>query len=1152
MRFSMFDSLRPRAVLPACVAAIALVLAAGVPAAFAEEALPEAPWWHVNVGSRPTALAPGGEGTIAVLATNLGDGQVNGESVPVTLTDKLPAGVSAISAHFESKSFLNQGGLEGGCSVPSPQTVVCSDPGDLSTYTRLEVNIQVKLGATLPEGKIFDGVSVSGGETPPVSVSDPLTVSDSKTPFGIETYEIVPENADGSIDRQAGSHPFQVTTTTILNAGPDAELEIQPAMPKDLHFKVPPGLIGNPTPIPQCTEAQFYSEVECPVDTQVGVAIIGLGNPLNTTSSAPLYNMVPAPGEPARFGFEAGLPVFLDTSIRTGEDYGVTVNSDNITQTGQVLSAQVTFWGVPGDPRHDRARNNFQAGTYCLTKDVSSPSECPKDTVSAPFLALPTSCSRPFESTVEADSWSALDKPREVATPAAYTLHNLTEPSMALDGCNKLTFEPSIKVSPDGTEASSPSGLTVDVHVPQQEILIPSGLAESDVKSIAVTLPEGVTINPAGADGLGACSVAQIGLSRPGFSSCADASKIGTAQIKTPLLPEPLEGSVYLAEQNENPFGSLVAMYIYVEDPKAGVIVKVAGEVKLNEQTGQILTTFPDNPPLPFEDATLHFYGGARAPLATPAKCGAYTTTTSIAPTAGNAPATPSSTFEIASGPNGSACESPPPFAPSLTAGTTSIQAGGVSPLTMTMSREDGNQNLQAITLKMPPGLSGLLAGVKLCGEAEADAGTCGPESEIGETTVSVGLGGDPFSVKGGKVYITGPYEGAPFGLSIVNPAVAGPFNLGKVVVRAKIEVDPHTAGLTITTDDSGPYKIPTILDGIPLEIKHVNVTIDRPNFTVNPTNCTPMAITGSLDSTEGASSALSVPFQVTNCAALAFKPGFEVSTSGHTSRPDGASLAVKLTYPKAPQGTQANVAKVKVELPKQLPSRLTTLQKACAAQTFAANPASCPPASVVGHAVVHTQLVPVPLEGPAYFVSNGGEAFPNLIVVLQGYGVTVDLVGNTFIKNGVTSSTFAATPDVSFESFELTLPQGPGSALAANGNLCRQKLVMPTSFTAQNGAALKQNTRIEPTGCPGALSVLSKRVSKRSVKIGVYVPAAGRITISGGGVASASESASGPETVSLTLNRRDPGKLTGRLKVAFTPSQGRRQTRTVTVRFGG
>jgi hypothetical protein len=356
---------------------------------------------------------------------------------------------------------------------------------------------------------------------------------------------------------------------------------------------------------------------------------------------------------------------------------------------------------------------------------------------------------------------------------------------------------------------------------------------------------------------------------------------------------------------------------------------------------------------------------------------------------------------------------------------------------------------------------------VKLCGEAEANAGTCGPESEIGETIVSVGVGNDPFTVKGGKVYITGPYKGAPFGLSIVNPAVAGPFNLGKVIVRAKIEVNPTTAALTITSDNEGPYKIPQYIDGIPLQIKHVNVTITRPGFTFNPTNCNRMEITGSLSSTEGATDALSLPFQATNCAALGFAPKFAASTSGRTSRADGASLSVKLTYPSGSLGSQANIKEVKVELPKQLPSRLTTLQKACTAAQFHANPAGCPAASVIGHAKAITPLVPVPLEGPAYFVSNGGEAFPNLIVVLQGYGVTIDLVGDTFIsKAGITSSTFKTVPDAPVGSFELTLPEGPTSALATDGNLCTSKLVMPTSFVAQNGAETHQSTKIAVAGC--------------------------------------------------------------------------------------
>ncbi len=384
------------------------------------------------------------------------------------------------------------------------------------------------------------------------------------------------------------------------------------------------------------------------------------------------------------------------------------------------------------------------------------------------------------------------------------------------------------------------------------------------------------------------------------------------------------------------------------------------------------------------------------------------------------------------------------------------------------MSREDGNQNLDAIQLKMPPGLLGTLSSVKLCGEAEGNAGTCGPESLIGETTVSVGLGGNPYTVKGGKVYITGPYEGAPYGLSIVNPAKAGPFNLGQVVVRAKIEVNPENAALTITSDATGPYAIPQIIDGIPLQIKHVNVSINRSDFTFNPTNCAPQEIGGSLTSSQGATSVLHVPFQVTNCAVLKFKPIFSVSTSGKTSRANGASLNVKLTYPKAPFGTQANIGKVKVDLPKQLPSRLTTLQKACPAATFDANPASCPPDSRIGSATATTPVLPVHLEGPAYFVSHGGQKFPELIVALSGEGVTVYLHGETFISpQGITSSTFRTIPDVPIGVFELKLPQGADSALAANGNLCAAKLTMPTEFVGANGVSLKQSTPITATGCP-------------------------------------------------------------------------------------
>jgi hypothetical protein len=696
-----------------------------------------------------------------------------------------------------------------------------------------------------------------------------------------------------------------------------------------------------------------------------------------------------------------------------------------------------------------------------------------------------------MSTSVEGDSWSS--------PGSFFDFAGLFEPATALSGCNRLQFSPEIKVAPDGQEASKPTGLTVDVHVPQEVNANAQGLASSNVKSITVAFPEGVKVNPAAADGLQACSEEEVGLlaglgaqEEPLFTPtlpqafCPDASKIGTVRIKTPLLPagQPLEGSLYLAtpapqgEAGKNPFDSLVATYIIAQDPISGVLVKLAGDTTLDPSTGRITATFDNNPQVAFEDAEIHLFGGERAPFATPATCGLKTTEATFTPWSGTGPVKASSSFQITSGPNGSPCPATLPFSPSLSGGTTNINAGSFSPLTTTISREDGNQDIQAVALHMPLGLSGILTGVTLCGEAQANAGTCPAGSLIGHTIVSVGLGADPFSVTGGQVFLTEGYKGAPFGLSIVNPAVAGPFDLGKVIVRAKVEVDPHTAALTVTTDSSGPYSIPHILDGIPLQIKHVNVLIDRPGFTFNPTSCAPQSITGTIQSAEGSSAAVATPFQATNCANLKFAPKFEVSTAGKTSKASGASLKVKLTYPKAPFGTYANLAKVKVALPKQLPSRLTTLQKACTAATFDANPANCPKESIVGQSKVLTPLLPVPLTGPAYFVSHGGEAFPDLTIVLKGYGVTVDLIGSTSIKNGITTSTFKATPDVPFSSFELTLPQGKFSALAANANLCKSKLAMPSEFQAQNGMELRQSTKIAVTGCPRALT-RSRRLAK-------------------------------------------------------------------------
>jgi hypothetical protein len=1086
-----------RVIKHGALAVLAVVVGAGLLAMVgADGAFAAEPWWHVNTMSSPASV-PGDESSVYVEVTNLGDEMANGVNGafnpavsaqhPVRIVDTLPAGLFVTHIYGEGgggsigrTAGSKVKGAEEPCSVVG-QVVTCTYAGPLLPYERLIVAIDVEVESGAGTG--MNEVSVSGGGAPTSLSRHALALGGSEPSYGVENYELTPEEEGGALDTQAGSHPFQLTTTLTFNTksilvtkGFD-QIEVLPEvlpvdLTKDLRFNVPPGLVGNPTPLPKCSFYVFVQEEgrRCPNNTVVGEATpivtnSDLSSHVAASIAEPLFSLEPSVGEPARFGFETPLgPVVLDTSLRTGGDYGVVITVPDITDAFGFVGSQVTFWGVPADPRHDTSRGS------CLVKDrvfeeaEKGESSCVVQEKAQPLLVLPTACTGPLHTSVEGDSWENIG---QFSQPGEYTLSNSIGEPYGIDGCNRLNFEPSVTVAPDGQQGSTPTGLTVGVHVSQKGSLNPTGLAESAVKNTAVTLPAGVTLNPAGADGLSACGEGEVGLESAGEQTCPESSKVGTVEVRTPLLPNPLVGAAYLAQQDANPFGSLVALYLVVYDPVSGVRVKLAGEVKPDLVTGQLVSTFKETPDLPFEELSLHFFGGSRAPLGTPALCGGYTTTASIAPWSGNEPVQSSSEFNITSGPNGSACSNPLPFDPSLTTGSLNIQAGAFTPFTMTMSREDGNQNLDAIQLKMPPGLLGTLSSVKLCGEAEGNAGTCGPESLIGHTTVSVGLGGNPYTVTGGEVFITGPYEGAPYGLSIVNPAKAGPFNLGKVVVRAKIEVNPENAALTITSDATGPYAIPQIIDGIPLEIKHVNVSVDRKDFTFNPTNCAPQEIGGGLTSSQGVVSTLHVPFQVTNCAVLKFKPIFSVSTAGKTSRAKGASLNVKLTYPKAAFGTQANIGKVKVDLPKQLPSRLTTLQKACPDSVFDANPASCPADSRIGSATATTPVLPVHLEGPAYFVSHGGAKFPELIVALSGEGVTVYLHGETFIsKAGITSSTFRTIPDVPIGTFELKLPQGPDSALAANGNLCTSKLVMPTTFVGANGMSIHQSTPVTATGC--------------------------------------------------------------------------------------
>ncbi len=1060
-------------------------------------------------------------GYIVVTAVNVGNTYANPEGHPVTLTDKLPPGLEAVGiegAVDESYNFFAHAPeLEcvlGSLSCTFTGTKPLNEPPfnggrgyprSVSPYQQLQMRIAVRLkeGGTQAAKSGEENIAgIVGGEAPAAMATQKLVVSGAPLAFGSAAYEMRPEESGGGVDTRAGSHPFQLTTTFGLNETLNLNertdrVEGKPvALAKDLHFKLPPGLIGNPTPFPRCPMVDFLarSGPTCPAQTVIGVSrsdvrVYIAGVFRNFPFKEPVFTLEPAVGEPARFGFVVNgneVPVLLTTGVRTGGDYGVTVNVLNISQEAEFVGSEVTFWGVPGDARHNRSRGlQCIEGAFHFSRFGEEEPECPafeEGSHPPPLLSLPTSCTGPLQTTVEADSW---------LEPSVHQSLSSTAPLPALDGCDRLPFSSSIGVTPDGQQASTPTGLTVGIDIPQDSTLVAGGLSESAVKDTTVTLPEGVQISPAAADGLLACSEEQAGftgveagtqtnLFTPGPVGCPDASKVATAEIKTPLLPEPLVGAAYLAAQDANPFGSLIGLYVYAEDPVAGVKVKLAGEVKLNEQTGQVVTVFPNNPQVPFEEAKLHFFGGDRAPLSTPPLCGSYTSTASIVPWSGNEPSKSSSTFEIASGPNGAPCSSPRPFQPGFNAGTTGVQAGGYSPLTMTLSRPDADQALGKLSVVFPPGVSAGLRGVKLCEEPQAATGQCPAESQIGTVTVSTGFGGDPFPVETGKAYITGPYEGDPFGVDVVVPAVAGPFNLGTEVVRSKVDVDPTDAHLTVVSD-----AFPTMLDGIPLQLQHINVNVNRPGFVFNPTSCEPMKLTGVLGSSEGATADVSNPFQVTNCAALSFKPEFAVQTSAKTSRTEGASLHVTLTLPSTPRGTAANVAKVKVSLPKQLPSPLKTLQKACTEKVFAENPSNCPKASRVGEAKVETPVLEGPLTGPAYFVSHGGAKYPELIIVLTGEdGVTVQVHGETFIsKQGITTATFGTVPDVPFSNFELQLPEREYPALTANGNLCKGTLVMPTEFLGQNGLKINQETKIAVTGCPKQKKASHKRKGKGGAK---------------------------------------------------------------------
>ena len=1057
----------------------------GVLAAPAGAAGP-APAWSISSVSHPTTFLAGESGfglnpnQYVLVVQNVGGESSSG---PVTIADTLPADAAATGV----KVFNSATGEEAGVvcpTIPPPlKTLQCETelglpPGEpLYIY----INTEITLGT---QGELENKATVSGGGAAAASTSSLTPVGTSTAAFAPLNFSFAARTASGAVDEQAGDHPNSLTTSFNIATAKSANTSFGSYTPvenvKDVAIELPLGFVGDPQAAPHCPVydlAPNESGSNCPSASQVG--LLGFESSGGAGRVLPIYNVLSEPGYPAEFGFNyLGRSVIMYASVvPSPAGYRLRVVVPRLTNFSHLTGAYVTFFGDPA--LHD-------GGSTPPVAFVTNPEDC---------------SAGPLSARIEVDSWENPARTSAGEDPANWrSAEAVAYP--AIGGCELLDFQPTIQMRPETSQADEPTGYTFDLEVPQPQNVAPV-LAAPDVKDVVVALPAGVSVSPGAANGLSACSPEAIGLlateegpdgfQRAAPGHCPPSSQVGTVTITTPLLAQPLQGRVYVAQpkcgnagqapcsEADAAAGNIFGLYIEAEG--AGVIVKLPGSVAADPHTGQLTARFADNPQLPFSDLRLQLEGGPQAPLANPQTCGTFTTTSAIS--AWSSPltpeATPSSQFAVDWDGAGGACPGMP-FAPSFEAGTVSSAAGAFSAFSLRFGRHDREQSLSSLSVQMPSGLLGVVKGVPLCGEPQAAQGTCAPESRIGTVTAAAGTGSHPFYFTGG-VYLTGPYNGAPFGLSIVVPAVAGPFNFGDIVVRAAVSIDPNDAHLIVVANP-----VPQIVAGVPTRLQSIDVVVDRPKFTFNPTNCVQQQVTGTIVSAQGAQASVASPFAASGCGQLPFKPTFTVSTQARTSKANGASLHVEV----AQRPGEASVQKVDVQLPKALPARLATLHGACPEAQFAVNPAGCPSASAVGTATAITPILGVPLTGPAYLVSHGGAAFPDLVVVLQGDErggvIRIDLRGRTDIKHGVTYSNFDTVPDAPISSFDLSLPEGPRSVLAANlsmrakGSFCGQSLVMPTTITGQNGVRVRQSTKIAVTGCVKH-KVKRKKRSNRSKK---------------------------------------------------------------------
>jgi len=874
--------------------------------------------------------------------------------------------------------------------------------------------------------------------------------------FRFERVGVKLTGADGQFSRQAGAHPdFTFSIGVPSDPSPIIGGEPAPAGPLEsihsIDLDLPSGLVGDPTGLATCDPIDLANPAgggaKCPVASQLGIADVFTNEP----HKVGIYNIAHGPDVPARFGFNVlGVVNVIDARVRPG-DYGISSGSFALPQAQPIRTADITFWGVPGDPRHDGERSE--------TPPRST------DARSVPFLSAPTSCSpTPTSFTARGDTWEHLGvfDTRVLTTDIDGT-------ALTFEGCERLAFQPTVDVLPLSKVADAPTGLTVDVKVPQSDD--PNGLATAHVRKVVMTFPQGMSVSPSSAAGLGACSPAQIGLGTNDAPTCPASSKLGKVTIESPPIDGPLTGDIILATQNDNPFKSLIALYLAVKGP--GFYVKLPGKIDLDQATGQVTATFDNTPQVPFSSMRIEFPGGSQAALATPTTCGDYNTHVEITSWASSTPVALDSPMKIDEN-----CAAKP-FAPSFAAGPTNTQAGQYSRFLFALTRADGMPFLQRIETALPKGLLADISSVPQCAAGPAAAGSCSAASRIGTVAAQSGPGGQPLALTG-AVYLTGPYNDAPFGLSIAVPTAgqAGPFDLGVVVVRAGLYVDRKDAHVTVKSDP-----LPTIIQGIPLRLRQIRLTIDREKFMFNPTSCASQPIFGSFGALGGASSDQTVAFRLGGCRGLDLKEAFKFKLRGSKSTKDGTSPSLEASVTQKPGGT--NIAKVEAKLPLALVLEPDNAQELCKPEQAAKF--SCPKTSIVGTASARSVL-PHELKGPVYFVegrrvSKTGrvvKTLPNLWIPLSGDGVTIDLNAKSQVDSiDRLITTFSAIPDAPIKSFNLKINGGKrGILVVAGKSTCKRDMTFDLRVTGQNGLVHTKTAKPTIDGCKKAAK--AKKTTRR------------------------------------------------------------------------